>query len=110
MSQKEIIFYQDNTGKEPFNDWLLKIRDKTIRRRILTRLLRVEHGNYGDCKSLKDGIFELRFTFGGGLRIYFGEHGDKIVILLFGGDKSTQTEDIEKAKNYWRDYLNHEKI
>ncbi|MGI0483333.1 type II toxin-antitoxin system RelE/ParE family toxin [Geminocystis sp. CENA526] len=110
MSQKEIIFYQDSIGKEPFNDWLLKIRDKTIRRRILTRLLRVENGNYGDYKSLKDGIFELRFTFGGGFRVYFGEDGDRIVVLLLGGDKSTQTEDIEKAKNYWQEYLNYEKI
>jgi putative addiction module killer protein len=89
---------------------LLKIRDKTIRIRILARLLRVENGNYGDYKSLKDGVFELRFTYGAGFRVYFGEDGDKIVVLLCGGDKSTQTEDIEKAKVYWRNYFNHEKI
>lgn len=78
-----------------------------MRRRILQRLRRVEVGNYGDYKSLKDGVFELRLMFGSGYRIYFAEQGETVVILLCGGDKSTQPKDIESAKNYWKEYQDH---
>jgi len=74
------------------------------RRRILKRLYRIESGNYGDCKNLGDGVNELRFFFGAGYRVYFGEDGDTIVILLCGGDKDSQRKDIEKAKVYWKEY------
>ena len=62
------------------------------------------NGYYGDYKSVGDGVFELRFFFGPGYRIYFAEEDDTIVILLCGGDKSTQAKDIEKAKEYLKDY------
>ena len=107
MHPKEIIIYADDTGKEPFTDWLERLRDPQTRRRIQSRLLRVESGNYGDYKSLKDGVFELRLQFGSGYRIYFGEDGDKVVILLLDGDKSSQTRDIKLAKSYWKEYLSH---
>ena len=77
------------------------------RRRILSRLLRVDSGTYGDCRSLKDGVFELRLVFGPGYRVYFGEDGDTIVVILCGGDKSSQVQDIERAKAYWKEYLSH---
>ena len=83
------------------------LRDGRTRRRILSRLLRVEQGNYGDYKALKDGVFELRFSFGSGYRVYFGEDGDTIVVLLCGGDKRTQSRDIAQAKAYWQEYLDH---
>jgi len=105
--QKEIIIYQDERGREPFNDWLNGLRNPITRRRILTRLRRVELGNYGDYKPLKDGVYELRFTFASGYRVYFGEDGHRIVVLLHGGDKHTQSKDIKKAKIYWEDYLSH---
>lgn len=105
--KKQVIFYQVATGKEPFNDWLSDLRDPQTRRRILNRLLRVESGNYGDYKSLKDGVFELRLDFGPGYRVYFGEDRDTIVVLLCGGDKSSQARDIERAKAYWKEYLSH---
>lgn len=104
---KEIIIYQDESGQEPFTEWLNRLRDPRTRRRILTRLRRVELGNYGDYKSLKDGVYELRFTFGSGYRVYFGEDGQTIVVLLCAGDKATQSKDINKAKIYWEDYLSH---
>jgi putative addiction module killer protein len=94
-------------GNEPFTEWIDSFRDAKTKRRILQRLFRIESGNYGDFKSLKDGIFELRLKFSSGYRIYFGEHGDTIVVLLCGGDKSTQEQDIKKAKIYWKEYLNH---
>ncbi len=106
-NEKRVIFYQDAAGKEPFNDWLRSLRDPRTRRRILSRLLRVESGNYGDCRSLKDGVFELRLVFGPGYRVYFGEDGDTIVVILCGGDKSSQVQDIERAKAYWKEYLSH---
>ena len=104
---KEIIIYQDENAQEPFTEWLNRLRDPRTRRRILTRLRRVELGNYGDYKSLKDGVYELRFTFGSGYRVYFGEDGQTIVVLLCAGHKRTQSKDINKAKIYWEDYLSH---
>lgn len=109
MPEKQVIFYRNDTGVEPFANWLNGLRDPRTRQRILNRLFRVEQGNYGDYKPLKDGVFELRFSFGSGYRIYFGEDGEKIVVLLSGGDKSTQKQDIQTAKAYWKKYLNRKK-
>lgn len=101
---KKVIIYQDATGKEPFTKWLKSLRTPSFRRRILKRLHRIESGHYGDNKSIGDGVRELRFFFGAGYRVYFGEDGDTIVILLCGGDKDSQRRDIEKAKIYWKEY------
>ncbi len=105
MPSKQVIVYQDAAGNEPFSKWLKSLKDPVTRRRILKRLYRVESGNYGDYKNLGDGVNELRFFFGAGYRVYFGEDGDTIVILLCGGDKDSQRKDIEKAKVYWKEYL-----
>lgn len=75
----------------------------TVRNRILSRIDRVRHGNYGDYKRFH-GIIELKFHFGKGYRVYFGEDGNTIVVLLIGGDKSTQEKDIQEAISYWEDY------
>lgn len=80
-----------------FNKWLSKLKDSTIRQKVLARLARVENGNFGDHKQLDADLFELRFFFGGGLRIYYTIMGNQVVLLLAGGDKSTQVADIEKA-------------
>ena len=101
---KKIIFYRDDKDSEPFTDWLNKLRDPSSKRRIITRLRRLEQGNYGDCKALGQGIHELRLFFGSGYRIYFGEDGDKIVVILCAGDKSSQSKDIDFAKDCWKDY------
>ncbi len=68
------------------------------------RLDRAARGNFGDRKSVGGGVLELRFDFGPGYRVYFGEDGASVILLLIGGDKSTQTKDIETAKRYWNDY------
>lgn len=104
---KRVAIFADRTGKEPFTDWLEGLHDAAVRRRILTRLRRVEQGNYGDYRALRDGIYELRFTYGPGYRVYFGQDGNTIVVLLSGGDKSSQTRDIERAKAYWKEYQDH---
>ncbi len=102
---KRVIVYEDETGKEPFTEWLYGLRDAVGRKRILVRLTRLEQGNYGDCEPVGEGLSELRLFFGPGYRVYFGEHGGEIVVLLCGGDKGTQSKDIERAKAYWKEYL-----
>jgi len=79
------------------------------RRAILKRIGRLEHGLYGDCEPVGEGVLELRLFLGPGYRIYFGEDAGHIVILLCGGDRDTQTRDIKDAKEYWKEYKNHGK-
>ncbi|MBL6983631.1 MAG: type II toxin-antitoxin system RelE/ParE family toxin [Anaerolineales bacterium] len=105
---KTVIIYRDAAGKEPFNGWLTGLRDPLTRRRILQRLRRLESGNFGDCKSVGGGVTELRFFFGPGYRAYFGQDGDTIVVLLCGGDKSSQSRDIRQAQVYWKEYLKND--
>lgn len=97
----------DKKGDSPFKNWLTTIKDQKIRQRILTRLDRLELGNFGDCKSVGKGVFELRLDFGPGYRIYFAQKGKTIVILILGGDKSSQKKDIEKAIILWSEYENN---
>lgn len=104
ITEKTIVVYEDATGKVPYTDWLAGIRQPSTRHRIIERLARVKQGNYGDFKSLKDGVFELRLDFGPGYRIYFGEDGDTIVVLLCGGTKAKQVKDVKTAKAYWKEY------
>lgn len=104
VSAKRILFYKDSKYREPFTNWLNEIKDQSIRRRVLARLRRLEQGNYGDCKSLGQELYELRLFFSSGYRIYFGETDNEIVVVLCGGDKSSQEKDIEKARFYWKDY------
>ena len=101
---RTIIVYSDKTGKEPLTKWLNNLKDARIRRRIIARLRRMEQNHYGDCKHLQDGVFELRLFYGPGYRIYFGEDGETLIVLLCGGDKSTQDKDIQTAIRYWKEY------
>lgn len=87
----------------PFDEWLSSIKDKVTKARIRARLDRVSLGNYGDHKLIAHNLWELRLQFGSGFRIYYTIFDDDIVILLCGGDKSTQSKDIEKAKRYLRE-------
>jgi putative addiction module killer protein len=102
--KKVIQIYRDAKEREPFLDWLHSLKDKTVKARIQNRLRRVEWGQFGDWKSVGEGVFELKLHFGAGYRVYFGEEGDKIIVLLLGGDKSMQNKDIKQAREYWRDY------
>ena len=101
---KNIRLYKTPGGKEPFAQWLKKIKDPITYARILRRIDRLELGNYGDYKSLGDGIYELRLAFGSGYRVYFAEEGDVTILLLVGGDKSSQSKDIKKAREYWQEF------
>jgi putative addiction module killer protein len=81
-----------------FEKWLQKIKDCTLRNRLMARLNRVETGNFGNCKQINSDLYEMRFFFGGGLRIYYTIVNGQVVLLLAGGDKSTQSKDIATAK------------
>ena len=100
----KIKVYSTEKGKAPFVEWLEQL-DSNVRYRIKERLDRITLGNFGDHKSMTEGIFELRFTFGSEYRVYYGKTGNDIVLLLTGGDKNSQKKDIKKAIEYWRDYL-----
>ena len=101
---KTVIVYRNPEGSEPFTDWLNSLRDPTTRRRILKRLPRLEQGHYGDIKAVGAGVNELRFFFGSGYRVYLGEDGDTIIVLLCGGDKDSQRRDIQQAQAFWEEY------
>lgn len=104
MATKEVLVYQTEEGKEPFQEWRKDLRDKVTLARIDRRLEHLAQGNYGDYKAVGEGVYELRFFFGSGYRVYFAEDGNTIVVLLSGGDKGSQSKDIAKAKDYWKDY------
>ena len=83
-----------------FDKWLRKLKDLRAKAKILFRIQKIESdGHFGDCEPVGDGVFELKINYAKGYRIYFNEKDGKIIILLIGGDKSTQQKDIEKAKD-----------
>jgi putative addiction module killer protein len=106
VAEFDVILYAASDGKIPFQKWLDEIKDQKTKRTILLRIQRIRQGNFGDAKMLanSDGIRELRIDFGPGFRIYFSRVEEKIILLLIGGDKSTQWKDIEKAKVFLEDY------
>ena len=103
---RKIVTLTLNNGKNPFREWRNKIKDKTLGAAIDARLVRIRTGNFGDHKSLGDDVYELRVPKGPGIRIYYALKGTELVILLGGGDKSSQNKDIETAKKLWKEYKN----
>ncbi|ABW65860.1 Addiction module killer protein HI1419 [Desulfosudis oleivorans Hxd3] len=80
-----------------YDKWFSSLKESTVKIRVLARLARVENGNFGDFKQISPGLFELRFFFGAGLRIYYTIQESRVVFLLAGGNKSSQEKDIEKV-------------
>lgn len=104
MNDYQIEYLVLPNGKAPIIEWLNSL-DSITRKRINQRILRIEDGNFGDCKKLSEDLYELRFSFGKGYRVYYTEEKDTIVLLINGGDKSKQSKDIEKAQELltqWR--------
>lgn len=85
------------SSTETFNRWICGV-DEATQARLGARLVRIENGNFGDYKVIAANLFELRCFFGGGLRVYYTIRNQQIVLLLAGGDKSTQSRDIARAK------------
>lgn len=103
--QREVLEYETEDGKCPFQEWLESLKDVQGRAIIRKRLNRVRMGNLGVNRSVGNGVWELKINFGPGYRVYYGEDGPKVVVLLCAGDKSSQSRDIAQAQDYWRDYL-----
>ena len=104
VEPREIQIYSTADGEIPFTEWLNSLKDRKGRAIIKERLKRVAAGNLGDYRSVGEGVYELRINFSGGYRVYFGQLGSTIILLLCGGDKSSQEKDIRKAQQYWKNY------
>ena len=82
-----------------FKDWFSDLRDQNAKRRIAQRIVRLQAGLFGDVKPVGEGVSELRVDYGPGYRVYFVQRGSELLVLLCGGDKSTQDRDIKTAKS-----------
>ena len=105
----EVLEYLTTDGRNPFREWLEALKDREARARVRVRINRIRLGNFGDSKLVGGGISELRIPYGPGYRVYYGRQGDAIVLLLCGGDKRTQSRDIDLAQDRWQDYLRRSK-
>ena len=101
---RKLQYFRTATGRTPFKEWFERVPDQKTQDRVQRRLDRVELGNFGDCRPVGGGVSELRLDFGPGYRIYFCELDNTIILLLSGGDKSSQRRDILLAKTYWQEY------
>jgi putative addiction module killer protein len=100
----EILRYVSSTGRDVFGEWLAKLKDARSQAKIAIRIDRVGSGNFGDCRSLREGICELRVDWGPGYRVYYAMLGKTRLLVLTGGDKHSQSSDIERAIAYFNDY------
>ena len=105
MEQRIVKIVQLSNGKSPFIDWLESL-DKVTKSRIQSRLTRLLENNFGDHKRIDNEISELRLKFGSGYRIYYAEIDNIVVLLITGGNKSTQSKDIQKAKEILQEWRN----
>lgn len=100
----EVRHYLTPKGVDPFQVWLDGLEDMKGRIAVLRRVDRLAAGNFGDYKFINNGVWELRIDFGPGYRVYYGQQGKTIVLLLCGGSKRTQTADVAQAIKYWAEY------
>jgi putative addiction module killer protein len=100
----ELRIYTEAAGRAPFNEWLADLKDVKARAIIRSRLLKVQMGNFGDCKPLREGVQELRIDYGPGYRAYLSRQGPVLVLLLCGSDKSGQDRAIKQAIDYLTDW------
>jgi len=100
---RQVDVYVDPSGIAPFERWLARLRDLRAKATIDSRIARLRRGLLGDCKSVGDGVPELRIDSGPGYRVYLADDGESI-LLLCGGAKKTQRTDVAAAKKYWKAY------
>lgn len=104
----ELHDYLDPEGRDPFAEWLSAL-DPQARAKVAAHLVRMKNGNFANVKGVQKGVFEKKIDWGPGYRIYFGKDGEDLVILLGGGSKARQDEDIENAHDRWQDYKRRKK-
>jgi putative addiction module killer protein len=100
----EIRHYVSRSGRDIFDHWLTHLEDSRTQAKIAVRINRMAAGNFGDCKSLGQGLFELRVDWGPGYRVYYAMLGTQCALLLCSGEKRKQSSDIERARKYLKDY------
>lgn len=100
----QLLYYQTRDWRVPFREWIDSLADPVAYAAARKRLARLQRGLFGDCKPVGDGVLELRVDVGPGYRAYLKRAGSQVILLLCGGDKRTQTEDIKHAKAYWKDH------
>jgi len=99
----DVVVYETEEGKSPFTEWFDALHAQAAVN-VTVALARMESGNLGDVKAVGQGVSERRIPFGPGYRIYFGQDGQKLVVLLTGGTKKRQSNDIDQAKELWAEY------
>ena len=98
----ELLYYVSENGRFPFQDWLDSLNDLKAKAIALGRLARLRGGNFGHSQPVGLGVFEQKIDYGPGYRLYYGRIGTRVILLLCGGDKSTQQKDIQTAHRYWQ--------
>lgn len=98
-----IEYYLTETNKKPFKEWMDGL-ERATRAKIRIRLDRVRLGNLGKNRSVGEGVYELKIDYGPGYRVYYALNGKTVILLLLGGDKSTQEKDIKQAIAFWTDH------
>ena len=99
-----ISYYLTAAGGKPFKEWLDGLKDVAARQKVRIRLDRVRLGNIGKNRSVGEGVYELKIDYGPGYRVYYGLDRKIVILLLLGGDKSSQKKDITQARTFWEDH------
>ena len=103
-TERELKMLVLQEGKCPFEVWYKSLRDANARARIRARLTRIQGGNLGDYRTVGEGVCELRLDYRPGYRLYFAQVGQTVIVLLVGGDKSSQEDAIKLARELWEEY------
>ena len=93
----QVVHYETPAGTDVFAEWISELRDQQAAARIAARIQRLALGLFGDCRPLRKGVWELRVDWGPGYRVYYAQSGERVVLLLAGGDKRTQSADVRRA-------------
>ncbi len=101
IKQRVVDYYRTPAGKEPAHEWLSSIKDKLTQAILYKRIRQAGLGHFGNTRNVGEGVWELKINYGPGYRVYYGIHGDELILILMGGSKRTQTGDIKKACAYW---------
>lgn len=104
----DVLEYEDEDGKHPFAKWFASLNVQAALK-VRTAIARMENNNFSNAKGVGQGVSEYKIDFGPGYRVYFGKDGDTLVILLGGGTKKRQQNDIETAQAHWKTYKRRKK-
>ena len=110
--QYAVEHYRNGNGKDVIGAWFQGLRDRRVAARVSARIERLAIGLFGDCKPLRESVWEMRIDEGPGYRVYYARSGRRVILLLWGGDKRTQVNDIQRAADFWHDWqerTDHEK-